>query len=155
MIAPFTYQAGDTADAYLAAALTEGITRSIAAAVTVMAAMAPRQIMNEWTTDPKEILETFAAEMRANQRHYSIYGGNYAIVIPKQLREHIQNAGWSKRDIAEFVFERAAFRSAHASTIVETRDGLLAAWFGGTDEGEKDVGIWTSRRGAGGWCARC
>ena len=38
-----------------------------ASAVTVMAAMAPRQIMNEWTTDPKEILETFAAEMRANQ----------------------------------------------------------------------------------------
>ena len=30
-------------------------------AVTVMAAMAPRQIMNEWTTDPREILETFAA----------------------------------------------------------------------------------------------
>ena len=39
---------------------------------------------------PEEILETFAAEMRANLRHYSIYGGNYAIVIPKQLREHIQ-----------------------------------------------------------------
>ena len=58
-----------------------------------MAAMAPRQIMNEWTTDPSEILETFAAEMRANQRHYSIYGGNYAIVIPKQLREHIQGCG--------------------------------------------------------------
>jgi hypothetical protein len=76
-------------------------------AVTVMGAMAPRQIMNEWTTDPKEILETFAAEMRANQRHYSIYGGNYAIVIPKQLREHIEKAGWSKRDIAEFIFERA------------------------------------------------
>jgi hypothetical protein len=43
-----------------------------ASAVTVMAALAPRQIMNEWTTDPKEILETFAAEMRANQLHYSI-----------------------------------------------------------------------------------
>ena len=40
-----------------------------ASAVTVMAAMAPRQIMNEWTTDPREILETFAAEMRANQLH--------------------------------------------------------------------------------------
>ena len=48
-----------------------------ASAVTVMAAMAPRQIMNEWTTDPKEILETFAAEMRMNQLTYSIYGGNY------------------------------------------------------------------------------
>jgi hypothetical protein len=81
-----------------------------ASAATVMAAMAPRQIMNEWTTDPKEILETFAAEMRANQLHYSIYGGNYVIVIPKQLREHIQAAGWTKQDIAEFVFERARVR---------------------------------------------
>jgi predicted neuraminidase len=54
---------------------------------------------------------------------------------------------------SEFIFERAPFRSAHASTIVETRDGLLAAWFGGTDEGHPDVGIWVSRRGAGGWSA--
>jgi hypothetical protein len=79
-------------------------------AVTVMAALAPRQIMNEWTTDPKEILETFAAEMRANQRHYSIYGGNYAIIIPKQLRDIIQAAGWTKRDIAEFLYERARIK---------------------------------------------
>ena len=86
-----------------------------ASAVTVMAAMAPRQIMNEWTREPKEILETFAAEMRANQRHYSIHGGNYAIVIAKQLRDHIQAAGWTKRDIADFVFERARVpRSAWA-----------------------------------------
>lgn len=76
-------------------------------AVTAMAAMAPRQIMNEWTTDPREILETFAAEMRANQLHYSIYGGNYVIVIPKQLREHLERAGWSKQTIAEFLYERA------------------------------------------------
>lgn len=76
-------------------------------AVTVMAAGAPRQIMNEWTTKPEEILETFAAEMRANQRHYSIHGGNYALVIPRQLREHLQSAGWSKTDIAAFIHERA------------------------------------------------
>jgi hypothetical protein len=86
-------------------------------AVTVMAAMAPRQIMNEWTTDPREILETFAAEMRANQRHYSIYGGNYAVVIPKQLREHIQAAGWSKRDIAEFLYERARIRRSEWADV--------------------------------------
>jgi hypothetical protein len=76
-------------------------------AVTVMAAGAPRQIMNEWTTEPEPILETFAAEMRANMRHYSIWGGNYAIIIPKQLREHLQAAGWSKTDIAARIHERA------------------------------------------------
>lgn len=76
-------------------------------AVTVMAAGAPRQIMNEWTTAPEEILETFAAEMRANLRHYSIHPGNYAIVVPKQLREHLQAAGWSKTDVAAFIHERA------------------------------------------------
>jgi hypothetical protein len=85
--------------------------------VTVMGAMAPRQIMNEWTKDPREILETFAAEMRANQRHYSIYGGNYAIVIPKQLREPIQDAGWSKRDIAEFIYQRARIRRAEWAEV--------------------------------------
>lgn len=79
-------------------------------AVTVMAAQAPRQIMNEWTTKPEEILETFAAEMRANQRHYSIYPGNYAIVIPRQVRDHLQTAGWSKSDIQKFVFERARIK---------------------------------------------
>ena len=79
-------------------------------AVTVMAAGAPRQIMNEWTTDPEEILETFAAEMRANMRHYSIWSGNYALVIPKQLRDHLQAAGWSKADVAAFIHARARIR---------------------------------------------
>ena len=86
--------------------IVRGIPEGLSA-VTVMAALAPRQIMNEWTTDPKEILETFAAEMRANQRHYSIYGGNYAIVIPKQLRDHIEAAGWTKRDVAELIRARS------------------------------------------------
>jgi predicted neuraminidase len=52
---------------------------------------------------------------------------------------------------AEFVFETAPFASAHASTIVETRDGLVTAWFGGTREGAPDVGIWISRHVKGEW----
>jgi predicted neuraminidase len=54
---------------------------------------------------------------------------------------------------SEFVFEQAPFASAHASTIVETSDGLVAAWFGGTREGASDVGIWLSRQHAGKWSA--
>src|SRR6202790_348037 len=96
--------------------VVRGIPEGVSA-VTVMAAMAPRQIMNEWTTDPREILETFAAEMRANQLNYSIYGGNYVIVIPKQLREHIERAGWTKRNIADVLYERARVRRAEWADV--------------------------------------
>jgi hypothetical protein len=91
---------------WLPLAAQRGLPREVSA-VTVMSAGAPRQIMNEWTTQPEEILETFAAEMRANMRHYSIWAGNYALIIPRQLREHLQSAGWSKTDIAAFIHERA------------------------------------------------
>ena len=46
----------------------------------------------------------------------------------------------------EFIYDEASFPSCHASTIEHTPAGLVAAWFGGTDEGEPDVGIWVARR---------
>jgi predicted neuraminidase len=52
---------------------------------------------------------------------------------------------------SEFVFETAPFASAHASTIVATREGLVTAWFAGTREGAADVGIWLSRHVKGEW----
>ncbi len=54
---------------------------------------------------------------------------------------------------SEFIYESAPFPSAHASTIVDTRSGLVAAWFGGTREGASDVGIWLSRRRGQTWTA--
>src|SRR5437667_6139214 len=86
-----------------------GIPRG-ASAVTVMACAPPRQVMNEWTTDPAEILETFAAEMRANMLGYSIWSGNYVLVIPKQLRDLIVAAGWQKQEIREYVHRAARVR---------------------------------------------
>jgi len=79
-------------------------------AVTVMAAGSPRQIMNEWTTNPEEILDTFVAEIKACMRHYSIWPGNYAIVIPPQLRAHFEESRWSKRNISRYVFENARIK---------------------------------------------
>ncbi len=54
---------------------------------------------------------------------------------------------------SEFIYETAPFPQCHASTIVETPGGLLAAWFGGTKEGHPDVGIWLSRLREGKWTA--
>lgn len=54
---------------------------------------------------------------------------------------------------SEFIYrpEDVTFPSCHASTIAETGDGLIAAWFGGTAEKNPDVGIWVSRFADGKW----
>lgn len=52
---------------------------------------------------------------------------------------------------SEFIYETAPFPSCHASTIVETKAGLVAAWFGGTAEGKTDVGVWLSRHDGRSW----
>ncbi len=54
---------------------------------------------------------------------------------------------------SEFIYETAPFPSCHASTIAETKEGLVAAWFGGTAERNPDVCIWVSRLVAGKWTA--
>jgi predicted neuraminidase len=54
-----------------------------------------------------------------------------------------------------FVFEQAPFASAHASTIAETADGLIVAWFGGPHEGHPEVGIWCARAQRGRWSEPC
>lgn len=44
-----------------------------------------------------------------------------------------------------FIFEKAPFKSCHASTVVEHEPGkLMAAWFGGDAEGAKNVEVWAS-----------
>ncbi|MDD8025631.1 MAG: exo-alpha-sialidase [Acidobacteriota bacterium] len=52
-----------------------------------------------------------------------------------------------------FIVPAPSFASSHASTIVETPSGLVAAWFGGTGEGAPDVGIWLSRGAGRTWLA--
>ncbi len=52
---------------------------------------------------------------------------------------------------AEFIYQNGPYPQVHASTIAETPGGLVAAWFGGTHEGHRDVCIWVARAEAGGW----
>jgi hypothetical protein len=116
-------------------------------AVTVLAAGSSHQLMNEWTRDPRELLETYAATMRANLLTYSIWAGNYAMIVGPQHREVLQAAGWSKRDVREFIHERARVtrgewrsvgkgavvgrKEADVHTALRTPDDLLVIAAGG------------------------
>lgn len=69
--------------------------------------------------------------------------------------------GWSQKPFtgdnavvkSEFIYQKedVKFPSCHASTIEQTKDGLIAAWFGGSYEKHPDVGIWVSRFENGKW----
>ena len=51
-----------------------------------------------------------------------------------------------------FIFDTATFKACHASTIVKLSGGtLMAAWFGGEQEGSPDVCIWTAVKKDSGW----
>ncbi len=52
---------------------------------------------------------------------------------------------------SEFISDRPPTASSHASTIVESKDVLMCAWFGGTAERALDVVIWISRNEGKGW----
>lgn len=100
-------------------------------AVTVMAAAAPRQLMNEWTQQPQDLAETFAAELRHNMLTYSIWPGHYALIIPKQLRDILVAAGWHKGDIREYVYRAARVLRRDWATVGK---GSLVARGGGPEQ---------------------
>lgn len=51
------------------------------------------------------------------------------------------------------IFESSARPTlqCHASTIAETKNGLVAAWFGGDHEKHPNVGVWLSRKDGKNW----
>ncbi len=65
------------------------------------------------------------------------------LAIPRAYAQKIEQAG--------FIYENAPFPSSHASTLVETPEGIAAAWFGGTHERHPDVSIWFSYFRHGSW----
>lgn len=76
------------------------------------------------------------------------------VALPGALIEAGNNDSPESREAivrTEFIYEQAPFPSCHASTIAESKGGLVAAWFGGTGERNPDVGIWVSRHDRNGW----
>ncbi len=61
----------------------------------------------------------------------------------EQMRASVIDSG--------FVYQQASFPSCHASTLVDTGEGLLAAWFGGTYEKHPDVCVYAAFYKNGQW----
>ena len=83
-----------------------------------------------------------------NGRIYFIKHDDCITVAPEQMNASL-NSSDDKSRMAGLVTESQIFAKpptpqCHASTICETSRGLVAAWFAGTREKNKDVGIWTS-----------
>ncbi len=74
-------------------------------------------------------------------------------ILPIEAQDNplpINQKGYIK---GEFIYaiENRLTPQCHASTIAETGTGLIAAWFGGTEEKAPDVGIWVSKQIDGNW----
>ena len=78
---------------------------------------------------------------------------NFVVLLAAIAMNISASAGQPGLLKSEFIYETAPFPECHASTIAETKDGLIAAWFGGTRERDPDVCIWTARLVEGKWTA--
>ena len=77
----------------------------------------------------------------------------FALIISGIINAQEPFSGSQCITLREFIYQPddVPFPSCHASTIEEIKGGLIAAWFGGTEERNPDVGIWTSRFIKGKW----
>jgi predicted neuraminidase len=73
------------------------------------------------------------------------------LLLPLAALLPVSRAGAQAIVLSEFIYEDAPTPQCHASTIVETESGLVAAWFGGEHERHPNVGIWVARHENGRW----
>jgi predicted neuraminidase len=100
-----------------------------------------RAAADQFSPKRQTLTERLLDKLRSRSTMHNTVLGLAAVLVAAQMNV----LAWDPLTV-EFIFESAPFQSAHASTIAETRSGLVAAWFGGTREGANDVGIWLSRR---------
>ncbi len=76
------------------------------------------------------------------------YTGEQLEARPAKAKSKEKFPGFVSED---FVFTTASFPECHASSLCETSRGVVVTWFGGTEEKNKDVGIWVSYHDGNGW----
>jgi len=111
-----------------------------------------RQATNSYTVELNKIVYSNTMHTRHQQSSFFptivlVSLGIFVLGLPHQLVA-ANPAGLVN---AEYVFTKTPHSQCHASTVVECPQGLVAAWFGGTQEKHPDVGIWLSRKIAGKW----
>src|SRR5207249_570355 len=81
-----------------------------------------------------ELLQSWADSMRRGfwWARYGRLALRSFSLVGIWLLSHIARAADPAIVGAEFIFDTAPFAQCHASTIVQTPAGLVAAWFGGT-----------------------
>ena len=113
----------------------------------------PNENANDITEGKRKLNQVKEIHILRSENGYSICeigSGSYSFFIPKDITFGRDREGIL---VDEFIFDTAPFPESHASTIVETPEGLVAAWFGGTKEKNPDCCIWISRNVKGKWTA--
>nr|WP_239063480.1 family 78 glycoside hydrolase catalytic domain [Bacteroides sp. 51] len=111
----------------------------------------PNESANDITEGKRKLNQAKGVSVLRSENGYSICeigSGNYSFFIPKDITFGKDRQGIL---VDEFIFDEAPFPESHASTIAETPEGLVAAWFGGTKEKNPDCCIWVSRNVKGKW----
>ena len=113
----------------------------------------PNESTNGITESNRKLKQSKDVKVIRSEKGYTVCeigSGSYSFFIPRDI-----TFGKDRQGIVvdEFIFDTAPFPESHASTIAETPDGLVAAWFGGTKEKNPDCCIWVSRNIKGKWTA--
>ena len=128
--------------------------------VTMLATEGPRQVANHLNPDPEGVLRTFAAAMRTPSTFAVGKGHQVLIVLGHEHRSLLVEAGWSRKQIREFLAEHSRvtpeeleaagvlLERTNQHNMVPDADGKLA-----TVPGPDDVLLVTAGGPGAGWSA--
>lgn len=111
----------------------------------------PNANLEAITENGKKLKQTAYLQVLRQEGNYTVCklgSGDYIFEIEKDI-----TCGKDRKGLLDdtFICNNPPFPESHAATIIESRRGVVAAWFGGTKEKNPDCCIWVSRLTAKGW----